>query len=392
MAWRRDPSPVSHVFAERVTQYHAQVGPVDRTRASELRRLEDSLLDDAEGRMLNGRFEEALDEFAHALAVCEKVPVAGDGTTTQALIVFHMASCLHHLGELEAAAAYYEQAIEGVRRTTPPKYERMLISAVSRLSGIAPPDDASSRVEFIESRIREVNEGHAPAALYRGEYGPSRWTSLARKRAARHTGRRAAFGEAAQGVEDSGQYARHIDDVEPTDDERGAASPLGSPRQHQHRDQQWQPDGTDYDGDGDGEHVGMGARSGFGGDSDERDGRGEAWARGPAPPPPPPSSNRGAALMGAIRAKHAPDEHASRREASRRATPSAEDIGDHSEIQRRAPAVASRVPPAPPTVPVADLLGNALTASADPRLLTAAPAAAPVAADGELLISDDDLL
>ena len=62
-----------------------------------------------EGLFHQKDFEGALNTFTHCLAVTEKTRSAKDATVRGA-IVHNIASCLHNMGELEAAKAYYEQA------------------------------------------------------------------------------------------------------------------------------------------------------------------------------------------------------------------------------------------------------------------------------------------
>ena len=106
-------SMVAEHLLEHVTQYHAKIGTnVGRTT---LQALESGML--TEGRKLTRvrNWEEALNVYTHALAVSEKlnsyatVLVPAD-PSAQGAIVLEIASCLHNLGELEAAKAYYEQA------------------------------------------------------------------------------------------------------------------------------------------------------------------------------------------------------------------------------------------------------------------------------------------
>ena len=74
----------------------------------------------------------------------------------------HIGSCLHHLGELEAARAYYEEAIAAIKRLRIPKYESWLVSAIGRVSGVPPPDVNRARCQFVRSRLHDLEFGRQP--------------------------------------------------------------------------------------------------------------------------------------------------------------------------------------------------------------------------------------
>ena len=109
---------ISEQLYDRVYRYHAQLGSPTQ---SALFTLEERLLDDAEATACTGDWEEALNIFTHALAATEKLRATPGGDTptaasTQACIVMQIGNCLHHLGELESARAYYEEAIASIKR------------------------------------------------------------------------------------------------------------------------------------------------------------------------------------------------------------------------------------------------------------------------------------
>lgn len=174
---------ISEQLYSRVTSFHAQIG--SSATVATLLSLEKRLLDQAEVTAGAGEWEEAVNVFTHALAVTEKLRAAADTTvyaTTQAAIVSHIGTCLHHLGEFEAAKAYYEEAITSIQRLRTPSYERWLTSALGRLSGVPPPDLNHARVQFLRGRLLDLEFDRMPEEEYHGEFGPSRWTGIARHR------------------------------------------------------------------------------------------------------------------------------------------------------------------------------------------------------------------
>ena len=99
---------VSSALFHRVTNYHAQIG--HNVNKETLQTLEWQLLSEAKALFHRKEYEESLNTFTHCLAVTEKTRSSKDATVRGA-IVHNIASCLHHLGELEAAQ---------VRRTPSP--------------------------------------------------------------------------------------------------------------------------------------------------------------------------------------------------------------------------------------------------------------------------------
>ena len=126
----RDPNEigvaeVSSSLYENVTRYHAQVGKAGGTtiflahvqptpdictlaqigqnvNRDELQQLEWNLLGEAKMLFHQRKFEEALNTFTHCLAVTEKTRSAKDHAVRGA-VIHNIASCLHNLGEMEAA-------------------------------------------------------------------------------------------------------------------------------------------------------------------------------------------------------------------------------------------------------------------------------------------------
>jgi tetratricopeptide (TPR) repeat protein len=112
---------VSRALLNRVTHYHAQIGHnVDKTKLYE---LEYSLLRDAKTLYHSHKWEDALNTFAQVLAIVEKTRSSQDHATRGA-IVHNIGSCLHNLGEFDAAQAYYEQAVEAFRKASSPLVDR----------------------------------------------------------------------------------------------------------------------------------------------------------------------------------------------------------------------------------------------------------------------------
>ena len=93
---------VSQTLFHRVTSYHAQIG--HNVNKETLQSLEWQLLSEAKALFHRKEYEQSLNTFTHCLAVTEKTRSSKDATVRGA-IVHNIASCLHHLGELEAAQA-----------------------------------------------------------------------------------------------------------------------------------------------------------------------------------------------------------------------------------------------------------------------------------------------
>jgi hypothetical protein len=83
-----------------VTRYHAQIGA--NVNKDALQQLEWNLLAEAKQLFHQRKFEQALNTFTHCLAVTEKTRSAQDHAVRGA-VLHNIASCLHNLGEMEAA-------------------------------------------------------------------------------------------------------------------------------------------------------------------------------------------------------------------------------------------------------------------------------------------------
>ena len=137
----------SHLYAN-VTKYHAQIGAnVDRET---LQQLEWNLLGEAKVLFHQRKFEEALNTFTHCLAVTEKTRSAQDHAVRGA-VIHNIASCLHNLGEMEAAQAYYDQAIEAFKKAKTPLFERWFYGDANR-----------RRIDFVKERLVDITWGRKP--------------------------------------------------------------------------------------------------------------------------------------------------------------------------------------------------------------------------------------
>ena len=137
----------SHLYAN-VTKYHAQIGAnVDRET---LQQLEWNLLGEAKVLFHQRKFEEALNTFTHCLAVTEKTRSARDHAVRGA-VIHNIASCLHNLGEMEAAKAYYEQAVDAFKKAYTPMLERMIYGNPNQ-----------RRIDFVKERLVDIAWGRKP--------------------------------------------------------------------------------------------------------------------------------------------------------------------------------------------------------------------------------------
>lgn len=143
-------SEVSEKLYGQVTHYHAQIG--HRVPKDALNDLEWRLLSEAKDLFHRAMYEEALNTFTHCLAVTEKTRGHKE-LAVRGAIVHNIASCLHHLGELEAAQEYYEQAIQSFNRAETPTMERLLHG-----------DTNKRRVDFVKERLIDISWGRRPDA------------------------------------------------------------------------------------------------------------------------------------------------------------------------------------------------------------------------------------
>ena len=139
---------VSSKLFTNVTHYHAQIG-ADVAKET-LQQLEWNLLAEAKTLFHQRKFEEALNTFTHCLAVTEKTRSAKDHAVRGA-VIHNIASCLHNLGEMEAAQAYYEQAIEAFKKAYTPLVERAIDG-----------DANKRRIDFVKERLVDISWGRKP--------------------------------------------------------------------------------------------------------------------------------------------------------------------------------------------------------------------------------------
>ncbi|KAL1519199.1 hypothetical protein AB1Y20_003459 [Prymnesium parvum] len=139
---------ISAALLNKVTHYHAQIGHnVDRSKLFE---LEYKLLQDAKNLYHSHHWEEALNTFAQVLAIVEKTRTSSDHATRGA-IVHNIGSCLHNLGEFDAAQAYYEQAVDSFRKASSPLVDRLFYGDINR-----------RRIEFVKERLIDISWGRKP--------------------------------------------------------------------------------------------------------------------------------------------------------------------------------------------------------------------------------------
>ena len=144
----RGVAEVSEKLYTRVTRYHATIG-TDVPKET-LGQLEWNLLNDAKEQFHRGEYEQALNTFTATLAVTEKTRSSKDFAVRGA-IVHNIASCLHHLGEIEAAQEYYEQAINSFEKAKTGVVEKMLYG-----------DTNKRRVDFVKERLIDISWGRKP--------------------------------------------------------------------------------------------------------------------------------------------------------------------------------------------------------------------------------------
>lgn len=97
------------------------------------------------------------------LAIVEKTRTSSDHATRGA-IVHNIGSCLHNLGEFEAAQAYYEQAVESFRKASSPLVDRLFYGDINR-----------RRIEFVKERLIDISWGRKPDEdKYLNEFGYKR--------------------------------------------------------------------------------------------------------------------------------------------------------------------------------------------------------------------------
>jgi len=139
---------VAQNLFEKVTQYHAQIGA--NVDINALQQLEWALLGEAKALFHQRKFEEALNTFTHCLAVTEKTR-SGRDQAVRGAVVHNIASCLHNLGEMEAAQAYYDQAIEAFKKAKTPLLEKLFYGDPNR-----------RRIDFVKERLVDITWGRKP--------------------------------------------------------------------------------------------------------------------------------------------------------------------------------------------------------------------------------------
>ncbi|KAL1507352.1 hypothetical protein AB1Y20_008198 [Prymnesium parvum] len=139
---------ISKSLLDQVTHYHAQIG--HNVRLDALQDLECKLLATAKELFHQKKFEEALNTFTHCLAVTEKTRTSKDQAVRGA-VIHNIASCLHNLGELEAAQAYYEQAIQAFQKAETPVIEKAFFGDVNK-----------RRISFVKERLVDITWGRRP--------------------------------------------------------------------------------------------------------------------------------------------------------------------------------------------------------------------------------------
>jgi len=142
---------VSAALLGKVTQYHAQIG--SSVPMAALRDLERHLTDEGTVLYRRGQFEDALNTFTHALAITDKT----DGTAgVRGAIVHNIASCLHQLGEVEAAQVYYQQAIHA--------FEAGATSTklIDKIDKVINGNINQKRADFVKDRFIDIAWGRKP--------------------------------------------------------------------------------------------------------------------------------------------------------------------------------------------------------------------------------------
>mmetsp|Transcript_25414 Transcript_25414/g.73237 ORF Transcript_25414/g.73237 Transcript_25414/m.73237 type:complete len:172 (+) Transcript_25414:96-611(+) len=159
----RGVADVSEKLFSRVTKYHAQIGAT--VKKDTLNQLEWNLLTEAKEQFHRGEYEMALNTFTACLAVTEKTRNSKDFAVRGA-IVHNIASCLHHLGEIEARSLLESQPAPADLRT-----------ARLRPTRLRPPLRAGGAgvLRAGDQLVREGEDaGGREAALRRHEQAPRR--------------------------------------------------------------------------------------------------------------------------------------------------------------------------------------------------------------------------
>ena len=104
-------------------------------------------------------YEAALQAFTQSIAVLEEpgTPLGADELEWRGALLHNMASCLHHLAELDAAMFYYDLALKSFRAS-----ERLLHG----LAAAAPSIDTINgrRIAFVNARLHDIANSTIPDA------------------------------------------------------------------------------------------------------------------------------------------------------------------------------------------------------------------------------------
>ena len=169
---REGVANISEDLLARVTQYHAQIGST--VDLETLQHLQAGMTNDALALLRQGNFDDALDIFTHALAVSEKAQEVHDRPLSertltahawrkvvnekkqcqgQGLIIQNIGYCLHCIGELEAARAYYKQALEILAKSR---------RANAFIDWWRYGEETEAKIQAIKARLNDIDEGHLP--------------------------------------------------------------------------------------------------------------------------------------------------------------------------------------------------------------------------------------
>ena len=143
---------ISQTLLENVTQYHAQIGA--NVKRDHLQELEWRLLATAKDLFHHKKYEEALNTFTHCLAVTEKTRTSKDHAVRGA-VIHNIASCLHNLGEMEAAQARFLMS-PPYPATAHPSHSLL----TRRLASYHPPTNEGASFSWLPARSLPP-DGHA---------------------------------------------------------------------------------------------------------------------------------------------------------------------------------------------------------------------------------------
>ena len=119
-----------------------------------------------------GHYEIALDRFCHYLALVETDPSTTVVSEMRATLTSNIGSCLHQLGNVEAAQDYFEKALQ--------EFKAQPFSLMSRISPyyFLFGDLTSKRCQYIEAKLASIRAGEPPdPSQYQDGYGKMRkWT------------------------------------------------------------------------------------------------------------------------------------------------------------------------------------------------------------------------